>query len=424
LSDGGSKAEDASPKARIAATRSVDPGDQTERNYRYQHQYGVVLLAAIRRGVRDYISIYCEHHEDFLCERADGLFDGYQVKTSKPEGGAWTLTSPPLVKSIGRFIELAGAYPEQLGTFFFVSNSELDSVTPASTDDARRGRCPGLMLQHLKSCASVETVQEPYRKPFLALAAALGVEPVRLFDVFQRLEFIKGPSREEFDASLAHEHLGVLPECADLATGQLRDLCNDLVALFHRAASLYVPDPDRHLRGLFSQDVDPAIAAKRIVCSEVVFVNSDAPVRSFTYQGEPTIVLGGARPKGVLEQKLSRGGLDDAVDYMKAREQAAEYHFLEEQAKNSQTASRQLRQIEEAVHGECLEAYMAAKVPGQVFGTAMFNDVTERLRKLETDRRGLLGGHPYEVLMGTAALLTSECRVWWSERFKLRGGQE
>jgi len=54
----------------------------------------------------------------------------------------------------------------------------------------------------------------------------------------------------------------------------------------------------------------------------------------------------------------------------------------------------------------------------------MFNDVAERLRRLEKDRKDLLGGHPYEVLMGTAALLTSECRVWWSERFKLRGGQK
>ncbi|WP_404979693.1 dsDNA nuclease domain-containing protein [Caulobacter segnis] len=90
MSDGGSKARDATPKARIEATRSVDPGDQTERNYRYQHQYGVVLLAAVCRGSRDYISIYCEHHEDFLCERADGLFDGYTTGPSefRSSGGA------------------------------------------------------------------------------------------------------------------------------------------------------------------------------------------------------------------------------------------------------------------------------------------------------------------------------------------------
>jgi len=125
----------------------------------------------------------------------------------------------------------------------------------------------------------------------------------------------------------------------------------------------------------------------------------------------------------VLEQKLEWGGIGDTVDYMKAREQAAEYHFLEEQVKNPRTAGHQLRQVEEAVHGECLEAYMGTKTPGQPFGQKMFNEVTARLRSLEVDRKDLLGGQPYEVLMGTAALLTSECRVWWSERFPVQGGR-
>lgn len=425
MSDRIQRADDTQRAARVEETRSTDPGDQTERNFRYQHQYGVVLLAAVRRRTVHYTSLYCEHHEDFLCERPDGLFDGYQVKTSKPEGGAWTLTSPALVRSIGRFIELLAAYPEQIGTFFFVSNSEVDSVTPASTDDARRGRCPGLMLQHLKTCSTVDAIQEPFRKAFDGLAAALGAEPARLLDVLKRLEIIKGPSREEFDASLAHEHLGALPECADLTTGQLRELCNDLVARFHRAASLYVIDPDRHVRGLFTGEAsDPAVAAKRIVCADVALTVPEVAAKSFAYQGEPTISLDRSRPEGVLEQKLSRGGLDDTVEYMKAREQAAEYCFLEEQAKDPLAAGRQLRQVEEAVHGECLEAYMAAKTSGQPFGQVMFNDVSGRLRKLEKDRKDLLGGHPYEVLMGTAALLTSECRVWWSERFQLRGGRK
>jgi hypothetical protein len=79
--------------------------------------------------------------------------------------------------------------------------------------------------------------------------------------------------------------------------------------------------------------------------------------------------------------------------------------------------------VEEAVHGECLEAYMSTKTPGQPFGQKMFNEVTLRLRKLEVDRKELLGGQPYEVLMGTAALLTSECRIWWSERFPVQGGR-
>ncbi|MEG2312125.1 hypothetical protein, partial [Brevundimonas sp.] len=61
--------------------------------------------------------------------------------------------------------------------------------------------------------------------------------------------------------------------------------------------------------------------------------------------------------------------------------------------------------------------YYGAETPDGEFGGAMLLDVNARLRRLETDRRTLLGGHPYEVLVGVAAMLTRACRVWWSKRF-------
>lgn len=424
MSSGDIQLEEVSVTARLKSTASGDPGDETERNFRYQHQYGVVLLAAARRGALNYIALYCEHHEDFLAERPDGLFDGYQIKTSRPENGAWTLTSAALTKSIGRFVDLMTAFPGQIAKFVFVSNSDVDSVTPASTDDKRRGRCPGLMLDHVRSCSNVEAMQPPFRNTFDTLAAELGAGKAQLFEVLRRLETVKGPSREDFDAALAQEHIGGLSECAHLAPGALRELCNDLVARFHRAASLYVVDPDRYLAKVCSgTNDDPVFTAKRIVIADVHLIPPSKAVDVFRYQGPPTISLGQPRPKRILEQKLARGGVGDLIDYMKSREQAAEYHFLEEQAKDPVSAARQLRQVEEAVHGECLEAYMVRRTVEAPFGQAMFNDVSTRLRSLESQRRELLGGAPYELLMGTAALLTDDCRVWWSERFQLDGGE-
>ena len=78
-----------------------DPGDATHRNFRYQHAYGAILLAAGHRGDKPYVAIWCEHHEDLLAERSDGKYDGYQIKTSRPENGAWKMNSSDLVKSIG-----------------------------------------------------------------------------------------------------------------------------------------------------------------------------------------------------------------------------------------------------------------------------------------------------------------------------------
>ncbi|WP_436110893.1 dsDNA nuclease domain-containing protein [Neorhizobium tomejilense] len=68
MCSGDIQSQEVNVHARLNTTASGDPGDETERNFRYQHQYGVVLLAAVRRGTFNYIALYCEHHEDFLAE--------------------------------------------------------------------------------------------------------------------------------------------------------------------------------------------------------------------------------------------------------------------------------------------------------------------------------------------------------------------
>lgn len=408
---------------RIDQVRSQDPGDESERNFRYQHQYGVVILAAVRHGSLDYVRIYCEHHEDLLCETPDGLFDGWQIKTATPENGPWTLTDDALVRSIGRFVDLLSTYKSQIGRFIFVSNAEVDKVGVEVKDQKRRGRCPNLMLEHVRACVTLADLKTPFLEAFDALAGTLGADRQTLFDVLQRLEILKGPSRTEFDASLAHEHLGGLDDCKTLNASQLSDLRDDLVARVHRAASLQVTDPVRHIRSLFDRDIeDPVIAAKRITCADVVFAPPVTRVKQPQYQGATTL-LRGPRRGGVLEQKLEAGGLQGAISYMTARERAAEYALLEEQARDPANAEQNLLQVEEAVHGECIEAYFSAEKPDEAFGAVMLSDVNARLRRLETDRRTLLGGQPYEVLVGVAAMLTRACRVWWSKRFVVREEQ-
>src|SRR5262245_24967243 len=94
------KAPPLSSESPTAARNLTDPGDATSRNYRYQYSYGVILLAAAARGASPYAAVWCEHHEDFLAERTDGKYDGYQIKTSKPELGAWRLNDSELIKTI------------------------------------------------------------------------------------------------------------------------------------------------------------------------------------------------------------------------------------------------------------------------------------------------------------------------------------
>lgn len=156
-------------------TAVKDPGDETQRNFRYQTAYGVILLIGAATQKLPYKSIYAEHHEDFLCEREDDKFDGYQVKTRKPEEGAWDLADEPLKKSIKRFVELCQKFGEYVGNLKFVSNADYSKVGEENKNELKIRRSPILFLKHISECASVDSIQEPFKKHLMNLKNIVNV---------------------------------------------------------------------------------------------------------------------------------------------------------------------------------------------------------------------------------------------------------
>lgn len=411
----------------VALRNTSDPGDETGRNFRYQHAYGVVLLAAAKRGELPYVAIWCEHHEDFLAERRDGRFDGWQIKTSKPERGAWTLRSEELVGAIGRFVDLVCEFGDRIADLHFVSNTAYEHVGPDSVDDAKRARCPGLFLDHVRAARCAAEVAPPFALAFASLQAQCGCAGEELFATLRRMKLIVGPSRTEFEASLSNEHLGLLDGFSGLPPSRLNELRDDLIARVHRASTLQVTDPRRHLRAVAGEaGTDPALAAKRLAVDETVVcrpgaVGASAPTIPFAFPGPPELTLGRGVAPSVLAQKLARGGIQDEFDTMAGRARAAEYNLLEDVQRRPEAYPALQRQIEQMVLGECGEAHLRARQSPAPYGAAMLIDVQDRLRRLAAERPAMVGHHQYECLIGMAALLTGECRVWWSARFPVAG---
>lgn len=178
-----------------------DPGDTTQRNFRYQHAYGVMLMVGAKLGIRPYVALWCEQHEDFLAERSDKKFDGIQVKTSRPEFGAWKLNDHELIRTIGRFADLVDEFGDQIGDLFFVSNTECETAGPDNTNDRLRSRCPGLFIEYIRSCKEPGDVVGIFKESFLALQAECGCSEDLLFEVLRRVQIVLGPSRNEMDAA-------------------------------------------------------------------------------------------------------------------------------------------------------------------------------------------------------------------------------
>ena len=389
----------------------TDPGDETQRNFRYQHAYGVILLVGAASGGLPYVSIWCEHHEDFLAERADGLYDAYQIKTGKPEDGAWVWTRAALRDSVSRFVRLHRRFPASIGSFAFVSNVEcLDSQAARE-----RSRSPVRLLESVGG-----ELDDALQEAFDGLQSHCSCTADELRYVLTRLRLQKGPGRESFDDEIAHTHLSALDACRRMTAAQ-RDRCLDeLVQIVYRASSLQIPDPARHWCAVTDEDAtDPRLRLKRVSVMAIRDVLSEMAACPFSYATTtgPLRLGSGNGGLSVLEQKLVRGGLGEYLDLVRARTVSAERHLLEVAHLNPEDADTMLNQITAVVEGECDEARLVASLHPEPYGREMLIDVHQRLRNVAEQRPEMVHRQEYELLAGVAGLLTEECRVWWSERF-------
>jgi hypothetical protein len=108
-------------------------------------------------------------------------------------------------------------------------------------------------------------MDQNFAEPFRRLQSQCQCTEEELFTVLSRTYFTPGPTRQDFDAVIAHEHLAQLPQCSKLYTKDLNIIRDELVMKIYQASSLFMEDPDRHITPMYSQaHVRPEISAKRV----------------------------------------------------------------------------------------------------------------------------------------------------------------
>lgn len=409
------------PIPQIANTLDArDPGDETQRNFRYQHGYGVILLLGAANRLHPYVALWCEHHDDFLCERADGLFDAYQIKTRRSENGPWTTSDEQLRKSIKRFIALLKRFPNELGDLFFVSNAECSDTAERNSI----GRSPRQLRRKLLECDTVADLPEPFSGTVGDLASYCDCTTVDVFDCLRKVAYVKGPGRDSFDAEIAHDHVPTLPQWQGLSRAELNSVRDSLVFLIYKASSLQVDSPERHVCPIDVTDRrNPKLLAKRLEVSVAIRNIDIGPAFRFLPTKSHLSLDGSVDKASKLVRKLTAGGLGTYTEILERRAYAAERHLIEAAIQDPENAAATLTQIENVVYGACQEAHAEESLADAPFGQRMFVNVNGRLDRLATEPSSLIQNQPYELLSGVAMLLTGECKVWWSPRFDLEGAK-
>ncbi len=401
----------------IAALNDSDPGDETAKKYRYQYAYGVILWAACYRAQRDYTSLWCEQHEDFLGQVNDRLFDAYQIKTRK--NGVWQWNDAELVKGIKRFIDLDVQFPDQIRQFFFVSNAECSDSE--AVDKIHLSPIPVLSLlgsqpygPHPEYCERCLTdLAARTERPREAVAKVLARVAVSL-----------GPPESSVDAEIQMNHLSHVDGCANLTARQLADLLLALITRVRAASSKECQDPARHyaiINGRFGED--PQLRFKRIDIPAMRMYIDGLKLSRFEYLSRFTTLKfqPDRQETSILREKMTGAGLADYFDGMQRQAISTERHLLELQAREPEAGAKLSAQLESVVLRVCSDAHLKHVNDTGDFGIAMMRDANAELKKLADTKAPEICDQPYDALLGMAGLLAEDCKVWWSKKFKLKG---
>ena len=396
---------------------SNDPGDEVLRKFRYQHAYGVILAIGIATKKLNYAAIWCEQHEDFLAERESGGFDAYQIKTRKSEQGEWQINHEAFYKSVGRFISLDALFPGKIQAFNFVSNTQFSD----SAADRKKQFSPIALQKAVKSAPKWQNLIDGAKKGFDWLKTKLNVQEDALFAVLKRTDLILGPTERAYEDELCQSHISTLDDCRSMSASALEQVMEALIATLAKAASLVSSDPSRHWVGLtMNVSPDPYLLAKRFTKEHVILVVRDCLEASFRYLPSlASLELGEASGKlDILQKKLTKGGLASRYEALRRRSLSAEQELLDLATRPDQ-GNKVCSQIENVVLAECDEANLRASQTPAPFGPVMLIDVQDRLKKVAEGEPAKVCRQPYDLLVGVSGLLTSECKVWWSEQFSM-----
>jgi hypothetical protein len=405
----------------VESRDTQDPGDVVLNRFRYQFAYGIVLLVGMGTGKFQYRAIWCEQHEDFLAEYCDGTFDVYQVKTRASELGPWEVNDEAFWKSVERFVEHDNAFSGKIREFKFVSNCDFSRA-----ESQQRGHLNIVnLLVATKKVKTWSQLPDSAKKGFEVLAEKLNTktdaERDALFKTLGRVAVVLGPTERGFEDEIAQSHLSQLDLCSHLNATSLKRVVGGLITAIHQASSLVTANPARHYVALGdSAGKDPLLAEKRLTREDLILIVDQARQNYPLYPASlGSLVLGkGESKSGILQKKMKRGGLEHYFEMMRRRMLYSEAAMLD-LASRPENGAQMISQLENTVLGICDDLHLRMSQCSEPYGKEMLIGVQDQLKSIAECEPLSVFRQPRDVLVGLAALLTAECKVWWSNQFDI-----
>jgi Cap4 dsDNA endonuclease len=388
-----------------------DPGDEVQRRFRYQINYAALKALQMLAPGSEVRGVYCEHLEDVLVENSNGLYTGIQVKTRELDQPQFRLSDSSVHGTLKRFCVRDARYPGQFERFVFATNFVLDGDVGTllnccrdnpklnelgPRDKTRKylvalAESTGMNLEHVIAALSkvhLEARKTGIDQPEMELVRALGeIDPLGSQSLLE-LDRIAGAVRSHIwnVSSLALD--GYVLETHAV----VEDFGGHVDKLRTRQKRL-----DRELMASLTT---PAASDGQELLSIREFIDRESIPPGL----------------GRMELKMAAGDIGYAdVEQMKDDVATLERTFLGWKEKfGLAEANRRLAHFQHLAKSAARKAESQTSTKAGAYGQAMLIDLRELTRATATDEKDSLFGCRPEHLVGTAGLLSEECKVWWS----------
>lgn len=399
----------------LLTTLSKDPGDETQKRFRYQHTFTVLISIEMLAGNIPYRELYCEHHEDILAVREDGKYDGLQIKTKQLSDGLFELKDTAIKKSLLRFIKLEAEFENSFANFVIISNCSFrDDETAKSLIN---------LLKQVNNNTVISAVRLRELQNFIQeLVNESGCSLDIVWSALKKTKTLVGPGLNDIDAKIINDHLGKITQCLGASIEKLRIIHKRLCEKVYFASSRFLENGIYDYSVLASGKVDciaEEINAKRItkLAVEKIVQENFSKNLFLTARSEVTDIVA-AKSNQLLKRKMSSGFIDyEEIEIMDDLRTDAEDYFLTNsfKAEDRQEYLKEIEQIKKIVINQSIEAKSRCKKEDAPYGTEMLHSVEDRLREVSVNRSKDVFECPYEILKGLVGVLTNECKIAFSK---------
>lgn len=393
-----------------------DPGDEVQRRFRYQINYAALKALQMLAPGSAVRGVYCEHLEDVLVEGTNGLFTGIQVKTRELDQPQFRLSDKSVSGALKRFCVRDARYPGQFERFVLATNYVFHDNETA--DDV------GTVLDCCRDNPSLDGLgpRHKVRKCLgeFAESTAMAVEQVIAALNKVRLEERKtGIDQPELDlvralgeiATLGNQSILELHRMADAIRSHIWNVSSLALDGYVLETHAVVEDFAGHVEALRTR-------RKRLDRELMVTLTTPAASDQQELLSIREFIARESIPPGLgrMELKMAAGGIGYTdVEQMKDDVASLERTFLGWKEKfGLAEANRRLAHFQYLANRAAREAEAQTSTGLGAYGQAMLTDLPGRTRVTATGEKDSLFGCRPEHLVGTAGLLSEECKVWWS----------